>query len=146
MGHPRGWSVNILPSPPISNPHHSLHAWIEDLIPALRDIPSTCVPVRRLRHRHNGDPSRGGRSQAEPTTPDIEKHLQADSESLSIKNADAGRTGRESCFVAVCGGPGMNSAVKEASSPVQLLDILEGAPSVSFHVETFGDAARSAFP
>jgi len=33
----------------------------------------------------------------------------------------------------------MNSAVREALSPVRFLDILKGAPSVSLHVEAYGD-------
>ena len=33
----------------------------------------------------------------------------------------------------------MNRAVKEALSPVRFLDILKGAPSVSLHVESYGD-------
>ena len=34
----------------------------------------------------------------------------------------------------------MHSTIKEALSPVRFLDILKGAPSVSLHVETYGDA------
>ena len=39
----------------------------------------------------------------------------------------------------------MNSAVKEALSPIRFLDILKGAPSVSLHVETYGDTVCGAF-
>ena len=88
--------------------------------------------------------------------PDVKKILEAE-----INNADSdisvnGQLSRfrlqsiflnlKLCSVTVCGGPGINSAVKEALSPVRFLEILKGAPNVSLHVETFGDAVRSAFP
>ena len=168
-------------------------SWIaEDLVPVLRDIPSTCVVDVGIYITGEGDPLQAVRMlpQAEPTSPDIEKHPQAESQSLSIKSADVvaglaevpgvdvrfcrpdvkeileaeiknsdgdisvnGQLFRfrlqsiildlRPCFVTVCGGPEMNSAVKAALSPVRFWDILKGAPSVSLHVETFGDAVRS---
>ena len=71
-------------------------SWIaEDLVPALRDIPSTCVVDIGIyitgSRKEEGDPLEAVQtlSQSEPVTPDIEKHPQVRSGSLSIKSADA---------------------------------------------------------
>ena len=147
---------------------------MEDLVPALRDIPSTCVVDVGIyitgSKAEDGDPLEAVRTlpQAKPTSPEIDKHLQVESQSLSIKSADAlaglvetpgvgikfcrpdvkrileakiknsddgisvnGQLSRfrlqsifldpKLYFVTVCGGPGMNVAVKEALSPTTVL-------------------------
>lgn len=64
-------------------------SWImEDLVPVLCDIPLTCiVDVSIYITSKKGDLLQADQtmSQAEPTSPDIEKHLQTKSQSLSIK-------------------------------------------------------------
>lgn len=68
-------------------------SWIaEDLVSVLRDIPSTCgADVSIYITGEEGDPLQAVRTmpQAEPTSPDIEKHPRAESQSLSIKSAGA---------------------------------------------------------
>jgi len=149
-------------------------SWIaENLVPALRDIPSTSIVDVAIYITGSQDDVGVSWKQPErcPQPNQLPPHQEISAEipepqtkrilEAEIKNAGGDISVNRQllrfrlrsifldlkrCFVAVCGGPAMNRTVKAAFSPVRSLDILKGAPSVSLHVETFGDAVRSAFP